>query len=318
MGMKCPQCGFRNLPKARQCGACGADLEAPVANQVGAFYPPRAWSRPFRQSHPETPMGWRRWLPLGHSQPLPPSQALEQQRERRHFRRLVALIALRSLWGLVPGLGLLLERQRQGRWLLLASLFCLLLIFLCWRNALSNLALLSLAALVIYSVGATFFAAWQRRCLPPLSLAQQVSVWLFVVSALLWLYALGITLAQPIGGIAHVQFTVPNDPVIQGGNTLLFSRLPMHVRSLAISDYLIVDGHWVRFQAVPEGFVFQLGDPVIARLEGISPDRTQLFIAVPILYGPNASMARAVVPSEAVRGKVMAVINPPPQRRWLR
>jgi hypothetical protein len=73
---------------------------------------------------------------------------LLQQAEQRRTRRLILLTALKSLTGLIPGLGLILEkRARTGLNLMLAFLFCTAVILLCWRNFLSNLALLAIAAL---------------------------------------------------------------------------------------------------------------------------------------------------------------------------
>ncbi len=327
--MKCPQCGFRNLPNAEQCGACGTLLKASPPDSPSSFYPPRAWSRPFRQRHLEAEASrprWWRWFPSVR-RPIPSSEALAQERERRRLRRLVILTAFRSLWGLIPGLGLLREQQPQQGWRLLSAFFvCLALVGLCWRNFLSNWALWAIAGLVVYSVGVTFFAAWQRNHLPALSALQRASIWLFVLSALLWLYALVSYSLHLFGGIAHVHFTVPNDAVLQQGNALLFSRLISHLQTIKVGDYLIVDGSCVHvpLESVPWAvepqleLAIQVGERALVRVEAFAPEGDQLVVTVPLLFGANAQMVRATVPREAVQGCVLAVINPPPQRRWLR
>lgn len=158
--MKCPQCGFRNLPGTKTCGACGADLTVQSQNVSEPFYPPRAWGRQFRRFHERAAsLGSRRqWTPTQSQPDLSPTSTLLQQAEQKRMRRLIWLTALKSLTGLIPGLGLILEkRTKEGRNLLLAFFLCAAMVFLCWRNFLSNLALLAIAVLSIYSVGATFF-----------------------------------------------------------------------------------------------------------------------------------------------------------------
>lgn len=324
--MKCLNCGFRNLPDAKVCGACGADLAMPTAS--ASFYPPRAWGRRFRQPHPEMEMARDRWwrrLPFRRPDTTP-TETLHQKAEQRRLRWLMFRTALQSLWGIIPGLGLLRERRTAEGWRLLAASFiCLAIAALCWFNSLSNIALLTIVGLSVYSVGATFFAAWQRNNLPALSPTQKFGIWSIIVSLFLWAYFLGIAALRPIGGTAVVPFTVNGDEVVQAGNRLLYSHLPHHLSDLKPGDYVLVDtsdartleqvGFWHY-----GGIVIRFGAITVGRLETIrkSAVGTDLQVAIPLLIGGQTAWERVILPADSVRGKIIAILNPPPRRRWLR
>ncbi len=328
--MKCPQCGFRNLPGTKTCGACGADLTVQSQNVSEPFYPPRAWGREFRRFHEKAARSRSGWQGIStQSRPdLSPTSTLLQQAEQRRMRRLIWLTAIKSLTGLIPGLGLIWEkRTKEGRNLLLAFLLCAAMVFLCWHNFLSNLALLVIAALSIYSVGATFFAAWQRNNLPTLANFQKAGIWLTIVSLFLWAYVLfraGLNIA---GGIAFVPVTAANDPVIQFGNQLLYSRLSRHLENLKPGDYVLVDTTGAREINPITQRLGNFYDPIrvvfspstIGRVEAIRQGEvgTELVISVPLIFGSQTIHEKVLVPMNAVQGKIIAILNPPSRRRWL-
>lgn len=324
--MKCPQCGFRNLPGTKFCGACGADLTVQSSTTLEPFYPPRAWGRRFRQPHPEAEQAryrWRRWLPFRRPD-TNPTLTLQQISEQRRLRRLIWLTALRSLAGLIPGIGLLRERRSQEGWrLLFAFLICIAIAVLCWRNFLSNIALLTIAGLVVYSVGATFFAAWQRNNLPTLSPLQRAGIWLTVVSSFFWALTVAGVVLSIWFGTAFVPFGNTGDAVMENNNLLLYSRIGRHLTNLKPNDYVVVDGERAR-TITQLGFnygdvVIQFGTPIIARIEAVrsNVNGVEVEIAVPMFLGSNIVWAKAVAPMEAIQGKVIAVLNPPSRRRWL-
>jgi hypothetical protein len=328
--MKCPNCGFRNLPGAKICGACGADLTVQSGNVTEPFYPPRAWGRQFRRFHERAARSRSGWqAPSTQDRPdLSPTSTLLQQAEQRRTRRLILLTALKSLTGLIPGLGLILEkRARTGRNLMLAFLFCTAVVLLCWRNFLSNLALLAIAALLIYSVGATFFAAWQRNNLPTLANFQKAGIWLTVVSLFLWAYVLFRASLNIVGGIAFVPITAANDPVIQFGNQVLYSHLSRHLENLKPGDYVLVDTTGARELTPITQRLGYFYDPVqvvfspltIGRVEAVRQSEvgTELVISVPMIFGRQTMYQRVLVPMDAVQGKIVAILNPPSRRRWL-
>ncbi|MCX7969484.1 MAG: zinc ribbon domain-containing protein [Armatimonadetes bacterium] len=325
--MKCPHCGFRNLPGTKFCGACGTDLTVQTSNAFEPFYPPRAWGRQFRQMHPEAEIArsrWRRWFPS--RQPdLSPTETLRQRTERRRMRRLIWLTAIRSLAGLIPGLGLLMEKRAREGWQLLGVfVFCVAVVALCWRNFLSNIALLAIAVLLVYSVGATFFAAWQRNNLPTLSTLQKVGIWLTVISLFFWTYTVGLAALNFWFGLAFVPFGAGNDSVIERGNMLLYSRLERHLTSIEVGDYVVFDGRNANVN-LPVGFnygdyfAFRVGATIIGRVKSFhrKVDGTEIAIEVPMFIGRQEVWGQAFVPKEAVQGKVIAILNPPPKRRWL-
>ncbi len=327
--MKCPQCGFRNLPGTKFCGACGADLAVQTSNTFEPFYPPRSWGRRFRQFHPEAQMTrsrWRIWFPS--RQPdLTPTETLRQRAEQRRMRSLIWLAAIKSLTGLIPGLGLFVEkRTREGLWLFGAFIVLCAIALLCWHNFLSNIALLAILVLLVYSVGATFFAAWQRNNLPTLSTLQKVGIWFTVVSFFFWAYTIGLAMLNLWFGLAFVPFSASGDPVIEVGNLLLYSRLGRHLTNIKQSDYVVVDGRSATVN-LPERFnyggyenvAFQIGTTVVGRVKGFQKgvNGEELKIEVPMLFGGQTLWGQMTVPANSLQGKVIAILNPPPKRRWL-
>lgn len=321
--MKCPRCGFRNLPGTKFCGACGTDLSVQTSTTFEPFYPPRAWGRKFRQPHPEVETvrnRWRRWFPFRRPD-LNPTETLQQRAEQQRMRRLIWLTAIRSFAGLIPGLGLLRERRTKEGWrLFCAFLACIAIAVICWRNFLSNIALFAMVALSIYSVGATFFEAWQRNNLPTLPTFQRISIWLTVVSLFFWLWTIGSVTLNIWFGTASVPFGVTNDPVIESGNLLLYSRLERHLTNIKPNDYVVFDGTSARNVGYNYGdFVIYFGGlisgRVISKFESVNG--LELTVEVPIFVGGRLVWVQTIVPMNAVRGKIIAVLNPPSRRRWL-
>lgn len=321
--MKCPRCGFRNLPGTKFCGACGTDLSVQTSTAFEPFYPPRAWGRKFRQPHPEAEMIRNlrmRWFPFRRPD-LTPTETLQQRAEEQRRRRLIWLTVIRSLAGLIPGLGLLREKRVKEGWMLFcAFLACIATAVICWRNFLSNIALFTIVGLSIYSVGATFFTAWKRNNLPTLSTLQRISVWLAVISLFFWLWTIGSVTLNIWFGTAYVLFGGTNDPIIRSGNFLLYSRLERHLTNIKPNDYVVFDGTSARAAGYNYGdFVVYFGGltlgRVISKFESVNG--LELTVEFPIFVGRQLVWVQTIVPMSAVQGKIIAVLNPPSRRRWL-
>jgi hypothetical protein len=172
-----------------------------------------------------------------------------------------------------------------------------------------------------------FFAAWQRNNLPTLANFQKAGIWLTIVSLFLWAYVVFRAGLNIVGGIAFVSVTAANDPVVQFGNQVLYSRLSRHLENLKPGDYVLVDTTGAR-EINP--IAQRLGDfynPVqvvfspstIGRVEATRQSEvgTELVISVPLIFGNQVMHEKVLVPINAVQGKIIAILNPPPRRRWL-
>jgi hypothetical protein len=190
-----------------------------------------------------------------------------------------------------------------------------------------KLALLAILVLSIYSVGATFFAAWQRNNLPTLANFQKAGIWLTIVSLFLWAYVLFRAGLNIVGGVAFMPVTVANDPVIQFGNQVLYSRLSRHLENLKPGDYVLVDTTGARELNPITQRLGEFYNPVrvvfspstIGRIEAVrqSESGTELVISVPLIFGSQTIHEKVLVPINAVQGKIIAILNPPSCRRWL-
>src|SRR5438046_1308121 len=153
--MKCPRCGYHNLPGAEGCGQCGSQPAASaVAASNGAavaaeeFYPPRARERRMADEVAERLRG-----PARRARAL--AAALPAVSTESYW--------LPSLLGIIPGLVQWRDDRRRLAVILAAScVLALALGVLCIRWPASN-ALLALAG------GILWYSAWDAaRCrFPP-------------------------------------------------------------------------------------------------------------------------------------------------------
>ncbi len=148
--MRCPKCGWENLPNSKKCLQCNTDLSQ---NQEIPVYPPRAGKKSKFSTQRMRTTGVRRYQTYGSS--VISYLMRSGQNATKHFAKRLPIyldIVLVTIGGFIPGLVHFLQRRKWMGWLFIMCFLLLLLIFVIAINMpVSDFVLVLIGILVIYS-----------------------------------------------------------------------------------------------------------------------------------------------------------------------
>lgn len=326
--MKCPACGYHNPPDISGCARCGPAAPACAGPEVSeTFYPPRARDTSASQRLRE------RFMPAASEVSVDAEAPAWSVRLHEHL-----CFAGTVLAALLPGLG----QALQGRWRRAAQLAAgcgvLIALFLALLHYAASGGVLGLLFLLVCaSVGDV---AVQRY--PPLRSAESEDERAVLLGwTRIGLFSLGIVLsAVSVGlwalGREYTPWVVMTNWMgtrFQGGDVLLVRHPPRTVRGIR------------RGQVITYRDEF---GPGLERVVALPSDRISVYLGelrvngVPVAWSsrtpsggstfnsrvPGGAIAVSVedqagnpvrfVPFAAVRGKVVAILEPAGRRSWVR
>jgi len=355
--MKCPNCGYFNMPGATTCGQCRRELASKPASgpvPLDEYYPPRASNRSVRENieanSPQVRLA-RRFV----EKDWDTTRAdLKRVREVRVTVRAWML----SLLSLVPGLGQCLQ-HRYGVAAVLVSLE-ILTIGLAW----SRVRHWSFDLLVVGALAVAAISMWDtanKNFPPSLSGLPQILRWVRLGLMSVLTVSVLVVGAFYMASFRYGFWTLAGDvaaPALLRGDSLLVRRLNVErpLRYLSRGDIVVcadpneyngqltervlglpgdivefangaimVNGRKLRRSELPLSFEAVTSQANIARLTlppfkvQAGPHEIVVWSARIIAYG-GAGNNRVYIKvlDDTIQGRAIAIYQPPDRRRWLR
>lgn len=343
--MQCPNCGFENIPGRDECCVCSSALVSKPEPET--VFPPRAKNRG---------LWWQvRWRITTNPVVSALTRRTEDMRRRVDERVRSLRINRGTPYGLretgeillaaVPGVAhmRLSDKPSYGTWMLLSSAALLGLAAILYRNPLSNILLVGLLLMSMYSMCFAFVRLHSQ----PRSEWEQFRIWvgavLFVIGIYLGSYFTLRMVAQPwITPIRVVAAYLP--PGIRRGDMLLIRRTDQVSRGDLVTARLSWNGQEVETLGVviavpgdhvvlsdrlyvnsrPVGLFMPAAHADGQEITEITPVLKDLekdtYLVVPYygnvqLYDLSAILNNGIVNRTNIHGRAVAVTAPAPHRK---
>jgi len=261
--MKCPKCGWENLPKAKACLQCGIALDGAIA---AAFDPPRKG----KKDKFTTAKLFKREKPVG---AVPSS--LDLNPFLRFFYRIwnflwsslptYLKIVLTAVLGFIPGLGQLIgKRVKPGLLFLTTAVFLIVMFTVLIISEFSTFILyliIFLAVISSYDNLVHYFKANKYSLNLPIHIG-------LLLTSMSWLFFVG-TLFYLIFNIFYFWVAIPNNQItslFQINDHILFNRRAYQNRPIARGD-IVAAVYYERDNR---------GEPGIERIIGLPGDEIKI------------------------------------------
>ncbi|MEO0166509.1 MAG: signal peptidase I [candidate division WOR-3 bacterium] len=330
--MKCPKCGWGNLPGAKECLQCGSTLDALTEIEV---YPPRSKkkSKVKREKFAKRTTGTE--------QPIADSLSflLRYTRKSVKFVSKVApvysKILLVLIAGFIPGfIQILQKRYNNGLLFISTALLLFVLFFVFITNIASNFFLYLLIALILYSSydAVIHYYKIKNYILTPIV---RVGIILSSVSIGFLLYSIFLIMFN----IFYLRVTIPTEslaPTFMKGDEILINRRAYQNKLPQRGDIVAAKHEYIttieRIIGIPgdeisiiQGKIFVNGNEIsntagpLAQVRNITasislPDSSYFLFAY-FLYNSGAQLVKFHL--RDILGKAVVIINPPERRGFI-
>lgn len=336
--MRCPSCGFENMPGRESCCVCSAALSSGAGTQ--SVLPPRAkdrsrWERlTWPLTNSPTWAGIR--LRVGSTQ---------VRRPTIRWPTIVPGFSLReaglALLSVIPGLGhiYVCRIPRMGRLLLLGTLAALAAAVLLYRTPLADALVYGIIVLSMFSVWATVDRLWLQRTETLQRSRQRLGIALMVVAAYLGTYTVARIAVSPVLTVVTITGQLRTEAAARG-DVLVIRR----TEGLRRGDFVVGGSTWAGENTLIAGPIVGLpGDRVELR-ERVYVNGVPTSILTPAApntsYGPVATtlgpgqywvlptvfwdqydagafLNAGLIAHSDIWGRAVATIDPPSRRRLM-
>ncbi|MEO0129653.1 MAG: signal peptidase I [candidate division WOR-3 bacterium] len=330
--MKCPKCGWENLPETKECLRCGAILNEPAEISV---YPPRSKKR----SKVKREKVAKRIT--GTEQPIADSLSFLL----RHIRKSVEFVSemipvylkilLVLIAGFIPGfIQILQKRYNNGLLFISTALLLFVLFFVFITNIASNFFLYLLIALILYSSYDAVIHYYKMKNYI-LTFIVRVGIILSSVSIGFLLYSICLIMLN----IFYLRVTMPTEslaPTFMKGDEILINRRAYKNKLPQRGDIVAANFAYIttveRIIGIPgdevvirEGKIFVNGNEIsntagpLAQVRNITasislPDSSYFLFAY-YDYGSGFQLVKFHL--RDILGKAVVIINPPERRSFI-